>query len=366
MSNESYIPILKIKRAELTAISQLDPQIKGKILPLFEIEPVSLDPDTDEPDKTYNELLSGFDKKLSSSCSGISFFYIDGLWIDERFIDAGDIYPIENAINQLRAIGMRVVPVSSPRRSQNYLSAIDRLVKDEVCLRLNTIDLANPQLISSYITRLGLPLSSIDVVIDLGDNYSEENYSSGNDFILAKGLINNLHSLHQFRNVSLAGGSFPVDLSNIAIGVFSQNRHEWILWQQLHTSGQLLRPVIYSDYGIQHPNFTRLATRFPSVTASIRYTGNNDFWVFRGKVANQYGYEQYGAHCQAIVAHAEYAQPQFSVGDGEIDTYAKTYAQYLSNPTGNYKFGSPEVWRRIGQNHHITKVVDQLATLYGL
>lgn len=366
MNSESYIPILKIKRAELTAISQLAAPIKSKILPLFEIEPVALDPDTDEPDKTYNELLDGFDKKISSSCSGISYVYLDGLWIDERFISTGDIYPIENAINQLRAAGIRVVPVSSPRRSHNYLAAIDRLVQDEVCLRLNTVDLANPQLISSYITRLGLPLSSIDVVIDLGDNYSEEGFSSGNDYILANGLINNLNCLNQFRKVALAGGSFPVDLSNIPLGVFSQKRYEWILWQQLYTRGELLRSVIYSDYGIQHPNYTRLATRFPSVTASIRYTGHNDFWVYRGKVANQFGYEQYGAHCQALVVHAEYSQPPFSVGDGEIDTYATTYSQYLSNPTGSYKFGNPEVWRRIGQNHHITKVVDQLATMYGL
>lgn len=366
MSKVSYVPILKLKRAELTAVTQLNAAVKGKILPLFEIEPVPLDPDTDEPEKTYNEVLTGLDKKIVTSCAGISYILLDGLWIDENYINAADKFPIENAVHQLRAAGVRVVPVTSPTRSVKYLAAIDSLVQGEVCLRLNRIDLANPQLIASYIARLSLPLDKIDVVIDLADEYSEDDHLNGNDVILAKGLINNLNSLQYFRSVILAGGSFPVDLSNIPLGACSQKRYEWALWQQLHMGGELLRKVVYSDYGIQHPSYTRLATRFPSVTASIRYTGNDDFWIFRGQVANKYGYDQYGAHCQKIVAHAEYSKPHFSTGDGDIDGYATTYSQYLHNPAGDYKFGSPEVYRRIGQNHHITKAVDQLATLYGL
>ncbi|EFC9247175.1 beta family protein, partial [Escherichia coli] len=108
------------------------------------------------------------------------------------------------------------------------------------------------------------------------------------------------------------------------------------------------------------------STRFPSVSASVRYSGDNDFWVFRGRVANRFGYEQYGKHSEDILAHREYSGPTFCAGDRDIEYYANEYQAYKANPSGNYKFGSPEVWRRIGQNHHITKVVEQLATLYGL
>lgn len=366
MEDVSYVPILKTKRAEFSATAQLDQFVKNKIIPLFEIEPVPLDPDTDEPDKTYDEMLNGFGKKISAACSNISMIYLDGILIEEQFINSADTYPITNAVNQARAAGVHVIPVSSPTRSSNYLNAIDSLVQGEVCLRLTVTDLANPQYISSYVSRLNIPYQNIDVVIDLRDSVTEESLGSGQSEILALGLINNLQYLNDFRRVILAAGSFPVDLSQISVGIYSQTRLEWSLWQSVHNNSNLKRKVIYSDYGIQHPEYTRLATRFPSVTASVRYTGDDDYWVFRGRKANQYGYDQYGAHSQAIVAHKEYSGVTFSVADKDINDYALVHAQYLQNPTPGCKFGSPEVWRRIGQNHHVTKVVYQLSNLYGL
>ncbi|AFE57666.1 hypothetical protein Q7S_07110 [Rahnella aquatilis HX2] len=370
----SYVPILKTKRAEFSAISQLSQYVKSKFIPLFEIEPVAIDPDLGTPDKSYNDHLNDFGRKLSTSCSAFPVIYIDGILIEDQFISSGDLYPITNAIGQARAAGLHIVPVSSPTRNVNYLNEIDKLVQDEICLRLTVTDLANPQLISRYVSRLNIPYQNIDVVIDLRDSITDDNLQSGQSQTLAAGLINNLQYLNSFRRVILAGGSFPVDLSQISIGVYSQPRLEWLLWQALHTGSVLIRQVIYSDYGVQHPDYTRLATRFPSVSASVRYTGNDYFWVFRGKKANQYGYEQYGAHSADIVVHSDYSGPQFSTGDQDIYDYAQVYAQYLHNqnqtpppnPSSYYKFGSAEVWRRIGQNHHITKVVDQLANLYGL
>ncbi|MGM7628767.1 beta family protein, partial [Serratia marcescens] len=125
MNDVSYVPILKTKRAEFSALNQLNQRVKSKFIPLFEIEPVPLDPETDVPDKTYNEHLNDFGKKLVSPCSEISMIYLDGLLIEEQFISAGDEFPISNAVNQARAHGLHVVPVSSPTRSFNYLRAID-------------------------------------------------------------------------------------------------------------------------------------------------------------------------------------------------------------------------------------------------
>ncbi|CCK17182.1 hypothetical protein BN136_3192 [Cronobacter universalis NCTC 9529] len=366
MANISYIPILKTKRAEFTALAQLTPSVKEKISPLLEIEPVPIDPDTEIPDKTYDEMLDGFGQKVAAACSAMPSVFLDGLLIEEEFISPQDTYPFINAVSQLRSTGMHVIPVTSPTRTQNYRNAVDFILDNEVCLRLTTVDLVNPQLISSYIHHLKLLPHQIDVVIDLRDMLTEESINAGTIKIMALGLINNLQHISSFRTVALACGSFPVDLSNISVGIYSQQRLEWTLWQDLHANGQLVRQMVYSDYGIQHPEYTRLATRFPSATASVRYTGDNDFWVFRGKVATRYGYEQYGAHSQAIIAHPEYPGAGFCTGDQDIATYAQVYAAYQLNPSPAHKFGSAEVWRRIGQNHHITKVVYQLANLYGL
>jgi hypothetical protein len=150
-------------------------------------------------------------------------------------------------------------------------------VKDEVCLRLTVTDIANPQMISAYISRLNIPYRNIDVVIDLRDSITEDSLGTDQSQTLAAGLINNLHNIHDFRRVILAAGSFPVDLSQISVGIYSQPRFEWFLWKDLRQKSYLTREVIYADYGIQHPDYTRLATRFPSVTASVRYTGDDDF-----------------------------------------------------------------------------------------
>ncbi|EFG1300336.1 beta family protein [Escherichia coli] len=362
----SYIPILKAKRSELSALSQLSIEKKSKILPLLEIEPVPIDPDSGVALKSYNETLIDFGKKVSKSCSNMQGIYIDGLLIEEHFISSEDHYPIINAVNQVRDMGIRVIPVSSPTRQSSYKRAIDGLMQNEICLRLTTLDLVNPQLITHYINHLGIPLSNIDIIIDLRDELTEDKLNSGELYTLAIGLINNLAHFNEYRKVILSGGSFPTDLSDISVGLYSQPRIEWILWQSLMNGKELARNVIYSDYGVQHPDFNRLSTRFPSVSASVRYSGDNDFWVFRGRVANRFGYEQYGKHSEDILAHREYSGPTFCAGDKDIEYYANEYQAFKANPSGNYKFGSPEVWRRIGQNHHITKVVEQLATLYGL
>ncbi|HFT8240555.1 TPA: beta family protein [Yersinia enterocolitica] len=366
MNDISYIPILKTKRAEYAALNQLDKVIKAKIIPMLELEPVPIDPESDIPEKSYTDFLNGFEQKLTAGCSDFSTIFLDGLLVEEQFITQGDTYPIVNAVDQARNAGFNVVPVSSPTRSTTYHKEIYSLLQGEICLRLTTIDLVNPQLIISYITQLNIPLNKIDIMIDLRDTLTADGITSGNNKTLALGLINNLPNVHQYRSLTLAAGSFPVDLSDISVGIYSQNRLEWELWQSVYSSNQLVRHVIYSDYGVQHPEYPRLTTKFPSATASVRYTGDTNFWVFRGRIARRYGFDQYGAHSQSIINHQEYSGTTFSIGDNDINDYASTYSQYLQNPQGNYKFGSPEVWRRIGQNHHITKVVEQLANLYGL
>ncbi|MCW7199715.1 hypothetical protein OHD55_28660 [Escherichia coli] len=91
-----------------------------KILPLLEIEPVPIDPDSGIALKSYNETLIEFGKKVSKSCSDMQGVYIDGLLIEEHFISPEDHYPIINAVNQVRDMEIRVIPVSSPTRPSNY------------------------------------------------------------------------------------------------------------------------------------------------------------------------------------------------------------------------------------------------------
>lgn len=120
MIDKLYVPILKTKRAEFNAIGQLTPDVKSKVIPLLEIEPVPIDPETGTPDKTYDIHLRDMGEKISNISSNLSSVYIDGILIEEQFIDQYDAYPLTNVITQARTAGVHVVPVSSPTRSKKY------------------------------------------------------------------------------------------------------------------------------------------------------------------------------------------------------------------------------------------------------
>lgn len=357
MKDVMYIPILKGKRAEFRAIKELSMQVQRLIVPLIEIEPISIDFDTELPTKTYNEHLNDFGRKLSDCLGETRRIMLDGLLIEEEYISEGDTYPVVNAVSQLRGCGVEVIPVTSPTRSDKYKRLISSVISDSVCLRLTTADLMNPQLLVSYIESLRVGLNKIDVIIDFRASLKQDTIDTF--VIMAEGGINNLPNLYDYRSVSVAAGSFPTDLSDIQVGIEEIPRLEWELWKKIKYNGNLKRDVIFSDYSIQHPDFTRIPTKFPSVSASIRYTGEDCILVFRGRDPKKYGYEQYGVHCQRLIAHVEYCGESFSQGDKDIWLYA--HGQMLK-ASKEVTYGSPEVWRRVAANHHITKVIAQLSS----
>ncbi len=63
---------------------------------------------------------------------------------------------------------------------------------------------------------------------------------------------------------------------------------------------------------------------------------------------------QFNAICADLIERDEYRGQEFSAGDAEI--YAKATTQ--DSP------GSAETWRKIGTNHHIETVIDQIANLF--
>jgi len=67
------------------------------------------------------------------------------------------------------------------------------------------------------------------------------------------------------------------------------------------------------------------------------------------------GYAQYAAHAKLLYEKNEFSGKEFSYGDSYID-------RLRSRLDGT---GSPETLLRAGVNHHITLVVNQIASLFG-
>lgn len=135
---------------------------------------------------------------------------------------------------------------------------------------------------------------------------------------------------------------------------------DWRVWHREVTdpSQSLPRRPSYSDYTIQHAIYSEPQGPL-NISASIRYT-SGDYWVImRGeglRNADGPGYAQYPANALLLTARNEFCGADFSYGDEYIRDIALQ----------NKKTGSPETWLRAGINHHLTFVVRQIATLFGL
>ena len=74
MENNFYLPILKSKSGEFTALSKLGPTAKKKITPLFEVTPLEWDHSQQAKPKTLDDHLMAFCKKFRSKWASDNCF----------------------------------------------------------------------------------------------------------------------------------------------------------------------------------------------------------------------------------------------------------------------------------------------------
>ncbi len=349
-----YMPILKGKSGEFTALKNLSSTVKKNIIPLIEVDPVDIDIDTGFAKKSYNNHLDGYFKKFTEIGEDVSHYLIDANLIDEEHISSEDIDPLENILSQLTENKIKAIPVINLYCQQWYRSSIKKNINHSLGLRVTPLDLLAPDDINNLLRELEVTKAETYLIIDFEYVDDESNHIKN-----IHKAIKAIQDLSEWKDVVLAAGSFPTDMSGIDRGISSVTRIEWRAWCNLIQQPNLGRNFIFADYAVQHPEFRRLEVdpRFISMTASIRYTGQEDFIIIKGKNVRQHGYEQFGDHSQVLVKHPAYSGKDFSDGDSQIHVYAEK--RDLGESKG---FGNATTWRWISTNHHITLVVNQLSS----
>jgi len=107
----------------------------------------------------------------------------------------------------------------------------------------------------------------------------------------------------------------------------------------------------FGDYAIAHPALPPEGQA--TILAQLRYAAADSWIIWKGRNAIKEGYDQFYAICQNLIGRQEYRGADFSWGDSEI-------AQKAANAGSP---GNAETWRRIGTNHHIETVLDQISNL---
>lgn len=355
-----YVPILKFMQGERDALAQLEAVQRQRVTPLFEIRPPKPKRTNDRRKtlrmETLEELLARTGPHLAKAVPDGRAF-IDGLHLAPAQTMASGEHPLAYFLAKARESGVALVPVTGPERDSEYQSTVSAAVAEDkrgVCVRVRKQELFGDNLdeaLSSTLRKAGATRESADLVLDLGpvtpDDVSVFSKS-------LPGVIGGIDGLLAFRTLTVAAGAFPQSISRIELPTKVQ-RADWLLWRSLAGKAKpLVRVPTYGDYAIQGAQPPLPSAALHSGSPNIRYTANDHWLVVRGRALKRHGYEQYTALAGHVMEQECYAGRTFSWGDA-----------YIFGCAGGAETpGSPGVWRKVGTNHHIAKVLKQLTSLH--
>lgn len=352
-----YVPILRWKQAEWTALQHLKDTDRALTTPLIELVPKAFN--------SESKTITTVDGRLSKIAEDIfEYWGQDPLFVDLWLLPSE--LRVEDGGHPLSVLGKRawsyqlpLIPVTGLERDAAYHAAVLSLVEmnqQGACVRLLLDDIDRPGLandLEHLLGCLGLYPEKVDLLVDCqitGD--SDPTYAN---------LCEIIPNIHSWRTFTVASGSFPADLTG-----FEKNRQhkltrsDWLTWRnQVTTAPALPRIPTYSDYTIRHPKYSEPSGYLPNYSGSIRYTFDEYWVIMRGEgVRNPDGpgFAQWPANAQLLRERPEFCGANFSYGDQYIEKMGMQLKR-----TGNAM-----TWLRAGFNHHITLVVRQIANLFGI
>ncbi len=353
MSHKHYVPVLRWKQAEWLAIRELERKHCKLITPLFEPTPHHFDK------KHNNEINTAADLMITN---------LKKSWPSHPFfLDPHLIFNIERKEHVLETIfakiskaNLALIPVSSLSCNNRYNLLLKKLIKKHrrgLCIRVDIASCELSKLKKSLEALCGffsLAPKQIDLIIDyklIPHRKPHPTFSS---------LCKSLPHLHLWRSFTTLSGVFPKYLSDFSVDIHRISRSDWLMWKN-RVSATLPRLPAFGDYTILHPFFTEpVPGARPS--ASLRYTSEVDWLLFRGEGLNKKGgagHAQYPAHAQLLIERPDFMGKNFSAGDAYIYDMAQKAEQEeeVKHP------GNPASWLRAGINHHLTLVATQLSNL---
>jgi len=354
-----YVPVLKGKEGEYAALEALPANVRTDLMPLIEVSDVPYDYANEGSTKSLDQHVSGIADRLRK-CWHDRPLYLDLPWFEgEERLSSGEV-ALKAVLRDCSERGVKAVPVVSRKKSPDYLAAAGSYstsVRSGICIRLVVADFEEDVDLEAEIDRLlglagGGDTSQIDLVLDLEDLGPD----TGRALLVARSLFSMIPTKDKWRRIVLVAASFPEDLSDVdAATITTLPRREWDLWKTLQRRQGLLprRDLIFGDYGIAHPIPKELDPRTMRMSASIRYTTAKNWLVLKGRNVRQYGFDQYFELCKALVERPEYLGRDFSWGD----QYISDCAEGMTGP------GNATTWRKVGTNHHLTMVAEQVANL---
>ena len=303
-----YVPVLRMKPAELRALRSVDPVLRSRITPLLEC-PARVLRRCDTP--------KALDARFDHIVRHIAQWAGRAIFIDFDTLPCTVPQALEVMVVRATLAGIRPVLVMSLKMASQYARSVHAVLERHdsgLCLRLSPEDLRQTgagEKIENLLTRYGASPEQVDLVIDRGG------VDSGTT--MYEEFADRIPCVDAWRTLTVLAGSFPEDLARFAAGrTHRLRRFEWRQWQALESWPG--RKPAFGDYTIQHVLFKE-PVAVPNFSASVRYTMEDEYLVLRGEgVLNENGpgYSQWNAWASLLVEMPEFAGSTFSAGDRYI------------------------------------------------
>jgi Beta protein len=347
--HKHHVFVAKVKAGEIWALNQLTQAAKEAITPLFEMWPPNPGTAT-KPAKSVTQHVTDVLESVRLEWGSLPFF------LDTRYMPLGGTpsgAQASTVFSIARSKNLLAVPVTALAASPAYQQAIQNVIAADnrgVMIRLTTQDFNNPILLDAYLAALvgilQVARQQVDIALDLEYRSNQLEVQQ-----LGQSLLNSLPTLPDWRTVTLVAGCFPA-VSPAQVGTWTQvSRADWMGWSQVLTSqtNAGARVPSYGDYGVRCGGIPVVIPNIPD--PNLRYTTQQTILVRKDPKTN--GVLQ--AMCVDLVARAEFAGANFSVGDSLIAARA-AMPGLLNN-------GQAFQWIQWCTNHHLELVAWQIRNL---
>lgn len=341
MTEWKYLPILKWKQGERIALRNLKGDQWDGVVPLIELQPISAAPNFPSLQTALPDYLDKIAKDLAKALPEGTPCAIDTRYVSTGYTKQAQLlYAVSLQLGKLT--DRQVLPVITSALVQSEAAQLERIAErfDESIVRIDapSVDVAQVQPIIELV-KDAFKKGAVHVVVDqfslVGKDYK----------VVATAIKPYLDEAvaSKSASVTIAGGSFPVNLIGFKQGTFDIERVEWKVWKQI-CKGSAYADIRYSDYCVTNPALSPEmdpAQMNPSV--AIRYAADGHWRLFKAGGFKKGAPNQYMALCQLLLSDSVYTDPTYSYGD-------KCYADAASAKLGN---GNPSSWRRDATNHHL-------------
>ncbi|GEM_PF-1465690 len=345
-----YVPVLKVKRGEKSALGAVSPTWCGWITPLLEI----VERKNDKV-PTVQEHLDNTFKGLASAVRPYRRVFLD---VHELASDGPGA--AQAAFGRARAEGIVFSPVTGVGGRFDTVAALAH-ANDGLALRLVREDFERGSVateVRAFMLRCGLPCSSVDMIVDLGP---VDTLIPVGVFAMASGFLQQVPDLLQWRTLTLSACAFPSSMGGV-----SRNSHDLVErsdWKAWHDSfyrqrQRLTRLPSFSDCAIQHSaGVEGFDFRTMTWSAAIRYALADQWLLIKGESIKVTSAKSQFPKLATNLVHGVHAN--LFAGASHC-AGCQGVAAYARGVSGS---GSAENWRRVGTIHHITVVAETIAAL---